>query len=125
MDVEKLAARAMENKSKSYSPYSKFAVGAALLTFDGEIFDGANVENASYGLTICAERVAAASAVAAGKKDFSAIAIACGEDFCRPCGACRQFLAEFSPNMQVIMVNESGAYQIASLSELLPRNFTF
>ena len=125
MEIQELATRALENRSKAYAPYSKFQVGAALLTDDNEIFDGANIENASFGLTICAERVAVTNAVVAGKKNFKAIAIACGSgDYCRPCGACRQFLAEFSPEMDVIMVNDKGASETVSLLELLPRNFS-
>lgn len=117
--------RALDNLLKAYAPYSKFSVGAALLTTDGEIFDGVNVENASYGLTICAERSAVVNAVAAGKHDFKAIAVACGNgDFCTPCGACRQVLAEFSPDMDVIMVNSEGETKTVSLAELLPNNFS-
>lgn len=125
MKKKELIARALKNRNKAYAPYSKFFVGAALLTADGEIFDGANVENASYGLTICAERVAATNAVVSGKKIFKAIAIACGGgDYCRPCGACRQFLAEFSPDMEIIMVNDKGEAQVMLLSQLLPSNFS-
>lgn len=125
MDTAALVARAIRNKEKAYAPYSKFAVGAALLTSDGEIYDGVNVENASFGLTICAERTAAVSAVASGKHHFKALAVACGgKDYCRPCGACRQFLAEFSPDMEIIMVNGLGESDIMSLAELLPCNFS-
>ena len=125
MDIKQLTQRALKNRDKAYAPYSGFKVGAALVTSDGEIYDGANIENSSYGLTICAERVAAAKAVTDGKHSFSAIAVACDDKgFCRPCGACRQFLAEFSPEMEIIMVNASGEWESNSLAKLLPFSFS-
>lgn len=125
MDIKQLTQRALNNREKAYAPYSGFKVGAAILTSDGEIFDGINIENSSYGLTICAERVAAAEAVAAGKRSFQAIAVACADEgFCRPCGACRQFLAEFSPEMEIIMVNANGEWESSSLAKLLPFSFS-
>src|SRR5271157_4697941 len=97
----KEARKAMKN---SYSPYSRFKVGAALLTDGGEIFSGTNVENCSYGLTICAERLAVYKAVSEGEKKFKAIAIvAGGKSCCYPCGACLQVLSEFVPDMDVIL----------------------
>ena len=125
MDIKELANRALLNRAKAYAPYSNFSVGAALLTSDGEVFDGVNVENASYGLTICAERSAVVNAVTAGKNNFQAIAIACGDgDFCAPCGACRQVLIEFSSNMDVIMVNSQGETKTQSIADLLPDDFS-
>lgn len=97
-------------REQSYSPYSKFRVGAALLCVDGEVITGANVENASFGLSICAERSAVVRAVAQGHQEFKAIAIcADGTRPTPPCGACRQVLLEFGPTMDVIMGGELGA----------------
>lgn len=112
------AARA---RNQAYAPYSKFAVGAALLTRSGGIFIGCNVENASIGLTICAERAAVAVAIAQGHNDFAAIAVVTDSAKpCAPCGACRQVLAEFNPTLQVVMATTSGATQEVSLADLLP-----
>jgi cytidine deaminase len=125
LDIKNLAQRALKNRDKAYAPYSGFKVGAALVTSDGEIYDGANIENSSYGLTICAERVAAVRAISEGKRSFLTIAVACDDEgFCRPCGACRQFLAEFSPEMEIIMVNASGEWESSSLAKLLPFSFS-
>lgn len=117
------AAQAREN---AYAPYSQFAVGAAIRTADGAVFAGCNVENVSYGLTVCAERNAVAAAVAAGKGELTAIAIVTGGDEpSAPCGACRQVLAEFSPEMTVIMSNPSATQvRRLKLSDLLPWQFT-
>ncbi|KAF1681675.1 cytidine deaminase [Veillonella sp. R32] len=121
--VEALLVAAKEAKQQSYSPYSHFAVGAALLCEDGTIFTGCNIENASYGLTNCAERVAIQSAVAAGQRSFQAIAIV-GDSIgpCMPCGACRQVLAEFKVPM-VHCETKSGVRSAYSLDELLPHSF--
>jgi cytidine deaminase len=119
-----LIQAAIQAQQRAYAPYSNFAVGAAILTAGGNVYPGANVENASYGLTICAERVAAATAVAAGDRDFVAIAIA-SRGGASPCGACRQFLAEFSPSMRVVTVdseNREYGYQ-STLDDLLPNRF--
>lgn len=112
---------AKETYKNAYSPYSKVKVGAALLTKDNLVFTGCNIENASYGLTICAERSALASAVSNGKKHFSKIAIASNQkrEF-SPCGACRQTLAEFNPKLKVIWNDKNGKTKKASLSKLLP-----
>ena len=117
------AARAV--RLKAYKPYSGFAVGAALRAKDGSIHVGCNVENASFGLTLCAERNALVSAVAAGVREFDAVAIAAtGEEpVAWPCGACRQVLAEFGMDWDVFVVGEGGAVLRGSLRELLPRNF--
>ena len=115
------ACKAMAN---SHSRYSSFPVGAALLSSNGTIHSGCNVENASYGLTICAERNAMAHAVTCGELKFSAIAIV--TDTPRPtppCGACRQALSEFSPELMVIMQTTKGEQLILSLDELLPYRF--
>ncbi len=121
MDKKLLIARAIEAKSKSYSPYSKFAVGAALLTRSGRVFTGCNVENISFRLTMCAEQGAVAAAVAHGDRDFEAIAVvADSESPIVPCGACRQMLAEFNPRMEVIMSTLEGTELVASLESLLP-----
>ena len=121
-----IAAKAVKAKSLAYSPYSKFRVGAALLTDNGKYFLGANIENSSYGLTICAERTAAFSAVLDGQKKFKAIAIASdAEDFCPPCGACRQVLLELcGGEIDVIMVNNKNEQKLFKLNELIPFSFS-
>lgn len=116
-----LISAAKHVKKNAYAGYSNFRVGAALLTDAGEIFAGCNVENASYGLTICAERNAAFQAVAQGHLHFRSIAIASDDaDFITPCGACRQVLAEFSPRMEIILTNRAGKKKITSLDALFP-----
>jgi cytidine deaminase len=114
---------ARENRARAYAPYSGFTVGAALVTESGEIFHGVNVENASYGLAICAERTAAVSAVAAGHRTFSAIAVAGPETtVTAPCGACRQFLNEFNPELTVAYTAPDGV-RMTTLDKLLPDAF--
>ncbi|MCF7849233.1 MAG: cytidine deaminase [Kiritimatiellales bacterium] len=124
IDLVKAAAEAAQ---KAYAPYSKFKVGAALLCADGTVFTGCNVENASYGLTNCAERTAVFSAVAAGNLEFEAIAIVAGGDAMPyPCGACRQVLAEFcDPHLTVHIASAGnpGVYETIRLGELLPHSF--
>jgi len=106
---KRLIQSAVKAKEKAYAPYSGFRVGASILTKSGKIYTGCNVENASYSLTICAERVAVFKAVSDGEIDFKTIAIAFdSEKFIYPCGACRQVLAEFSPNINIILVNVNG-----------------
>ena len=128
-DIDHLVKAATAASRKAYAPYSKFHVGAALQTVEGDTFTGCNVENASYGLTICAERNALFAAVAAGRKKFKAIAIvADGKAKPFPCGACRQVFAEFcGPDFPVIIasVNKPAAYEIVSLGALLPNTFKF
>jgi cytidine deaminase len=110
-------------RTMAYAPYSNFFVGAALLMDDGTIIGGCNVENASYGVTLCAERIAMGNAVASGKIHPLAIAVAGdASSFCSPCGACRQFLAEFNPNMDVILMKGGDLISIP-LRELLPYQF--
>lgn len=112
--------------SRAYAPYSRFRVGAALLDDRGQIHLGCNVENASYGLTICAERVAIVSAVAHERRTFAGIAVAT-EGGHAPCGACRQFLAEFAPDLRVLLVDANQPDQVTetSLDQLLPNRFGF
>ena len=125
MDRNELLTAAWLTRDLAYAPYSGFAVGAAIMATDGRIFTGCNVENLSFGLTMCAERVAVGSAVAAGKKDFRCIAVAADTDEAiSPCGACRQVLAEFNPGLAVFSANLSGKVQEFSLEHLLPRATT-
>lgn len=120
---KELMSRAKAYRERAYAPYSKFPVGAAVLMDDGSVFGGCNVENASFGVTICAERVAMSSAVAAGKTGPLAIAVAGGLGvFCSPCGACRQFLSEFNPRLEVLLMKE-GEIASFSLDILLPHHF--
>ena len=123
-DFEPLIEAALKVREHAYAPYSEFAVGAAVLTEDGNIFVGCNVENASYGLAICAERNAIASAIAAGKRKFVAVAIA-ATPLASPCGACRQFIFEFGDDIQVISVDatEPTSRQQWTSKELLPSGF--
>lgn len=119
-----LIEQSIESVKRSYSPYSRFKVGAAVLTKDNKIFTGTNIESISYSLTICAERVAVAKAVSEGHRNIKAIAIASNKRaFVSPCGACRQFLAEFCKDMSVILVKSKSDVKIFNLSELLPENF--
>lgn len=116
-----LIKAAEEARISAYAPYSQFSVGAALLTESGRIFRGCNVENISFGLTICAERSAVVSAVQAREQKFSAIAISAATQLpIVPCGACRQFLAEFNPNLTIWSTNASGTSTQWNLAELLP-----
>ena len=118
-----LLAFARQVHPRAYAPYSNFRVGAAVFA-GGEIFQGVNVENAAYGSTICAERAAALAAVTAGHTEFDAVAVVGDSDApCVPCGACRQFLAEFNPLMRIILGGRSDAVQVWRLDELLPEAF--
>jgi cytidine deaminase len=118
-----LAARAYQARAWAYAPYSHYAVGAALLTASGRIYDGVNVENAAYGDTICAERTAAVKAVSEGERDFVAIAVASSNGG-TPCGSCRQVLSEFGLEAPVLIVDDSGAIvQRTSVRALLPQAF--
>lgn len=122
-EIDQLARAAAQARDQAYAPHSHFYVGAALWIPGGEIVSGCNVENASYSLSICAERVATATAVAQGHRAFQAIAIA-SVGGVSPCGACRQFLSEFGNEMQIIMTDVlTGARQIRRLSQLLPDAF--
>ena len=109
---------------RAYVPYSRFPVGAALLCADGSVFTGCNVENAAYGSCICAERTALVKAVSEGRRDFVKLAVAGrGEDYCWPCGACRQMLFEFAPELTVLVARGDGNFVRVSLGELLPHGF--
>lgn len=126
MDDRALIAEAAAARANAYAPYSHFPVGAALLARSGAVYRGANVENASFGLTICAERAALFAAVAAGEREFDAIAIVADTSGpVRPCGACRQALAEFGVRLRVVMSNASGASETQTLDALLPATFRF
>lgn len=118
----KLYEAAEKAKENAYAPYSGFKVGAALKTKNGNIYIGCNVENVSFGATICAERTAACSAIAAGEKEFEAIAIAADRKATFPCGICRQFLCEFG-DIDVIIEMEEGL-KVFRLSELMPHSFS-
>ncbi|MEG2138670.1 MAG: cytidine deaminase [Oscillospiraceae bacterium] len=109
----------------SYCPYSHFPVGAAILCADGSVFTGCNVENAAYGSTLCAERTAIVKAVSEGHRDdWVKIAIVGrGADYCWPCGACRQMLCEFAPDLTVLVARGDGDFVSLPLSELLPHGF--
>ena len=125
MTDHELVSKAVEMQKFSYIPYSRFPVGAALLCGDGRVFTGCNVENAAYGSTICAERTALVKAVSEGyTSGFTAIAIAGqGGDYCWPCGACRQMLYEFAPDLRVLAVRGDGQFMEAALRDLLPHGF--
>lgn len=134
MNTQALIAAALAARAYSYSPYSGFAVGAALLAQDGRVYTGCNIENAAYSPTNCAERTAFFKAVSEGNLHFQAIAIVGGckdaplseRDFCAPCGVCRQVMAEFcdAKTFQVILAKSETDYQTMSLEALLPLGFT-
>ena len=120
-DLVKVASLA---RQRAHAPYSKYKVGAAIRTKRNKVHAGANVENASYGLTVCAERTAAFAAVNAGDKELDAIAIVIDDDqLPTPCGACRQVLAEFAPAMRVVLATTGGLRRATTLAELLPDPF--
>ncbi|XP_070757971.1 cytidine deaminase b [Enoplosus armatus] len=122
---EKLIHQSQEAKKQAYCPYSKFRVGAALLTTDNRVFTGCNVENACYNLGVCAERNAISKAVSEGYRRFRAIAIASDltDQFISPCGGCRQFMREFGSNLDVYLSKPDGSYQKMTVDELLPVSF--
>lgn len=121
---EDLITLALEARKEAYAPYSRFPVGAALLAESGQVYTGCNVENASYGLSICAERVALFKAVAAGERRFKAIAVVT-ETMATPCGSCRQALAEFGKDeFEIIVADPKGKMEIYTLGQLLPSSFT-
>jgi cytidine deaminase len=125
MNYSELLQIANKVKANSYSPYSKFRVGAVLLTDEGTLYSGVNVENASYGLTNCAERSAIFNAVSAGERKFKTIVLVSdAEDFITPCGACRQVLMEIGgKDLEVVMSNSENEIRILKLEELLPLSF--
>jgi cytidine deaminase len=121
---QRLIDTARRAREGAYAPYSNFPVGAAILTLTGELFSGCNIENASFGATICAERMAIFQAVNAGQRGFKALAvIADTPEPVAPCGLCRQVLAEFSPDCLVVMANLAGQWRLVDLNELLPFSF--
>lgn len=124
MDDEALVELAKKARAHAYAPYSGFAVGAAVLAADGRVFVGCNIENASYGLTNCAERTAIFSAVAAGARELRAlVVVADGALPCSPCGACRQVIAEFAVE-RIILANLKGSRRVVTKEELLPFAFS-
>ena len=124
-----LLEEALQARRRSYCPYSRFAVGAALLTTSGRVYTGTNVENASYGLSMCAERVALFRAVAEGERSFSKLVVVGGptdqepQALCPPCGACRQVLFEFAPDLEVLLGTARGIETRFPLRNLLPEPF--
>lgn len=123
-EIQKLIDRAIVVREKTYSPYSHFGVGAALVCEDGSIYEGCNIENASFGLTNCAERTAIFKAVSEGHTKFKALAVVADtEGPCAPCGACRQVMAEFKIPL-IIMGNLMGNIKIVTIEELLPFSFS-
>lgn len=125
MEYRDLIKKAREAQTFSYSPYSKFRVGAYLVASDGTTFNGCNVENASYGLSNCAERTAIFTAVANGKKSFQSITIVSdAESYIPPCGACRQVMLEFfDENTEIILANSENQYKVFKINDLMPFSF--
>lgn len=129
-EISDLIHKAFSIRKLSYSPYSRFAVGSALLCDDGEIYGGCNIENSSYPVGICAERTAISKAISSGKRDFKAIAIVGGLvnnsdlEYCPPCGMCRQFLSEFcDKNFVIILAKSLNEYKLIGFDEILPFPF--
>ena len=126
MTPEKLIELAKEAMTHAYVPYSGYKVGAALLCADGTVYCGCNIENAAYGPTNCAERTAIVKAISEGKREFLRIAIhGEGENYCMPCGACRQFLYEFAPDMEILCSKAGDRYVSYKLSALMPHAFNY
>lgn len=134
MTTRDLVGMALEARKNSYAPYSEFKVGAAILSTNGSVYTGCNIENAAYGETLCAEKVAAANAIAAGDKEFAAIAIVGFIDdtpeqdikYCYPSGSCRQFLSEFAmPDMRVYVAKTQEEVLGTTLSKLFPSSFSW
>mgnify|MGYP003295709165 CR=1 FL=1 len=126
VDEKELIEKAKEASTRAYAPYSKFHVGAALLTESGKVFQGCNVENVSFGATNCAERTAIFSAVASGERKFKKIVIFVDrKEFTPPCGMCRQVIAEFAPDMEILLANNEDKVLRTTIKELLPMSFDF
>lgn len=123
MDKKELFRKAVEAMPNAYAPFSNFKVGAAIIDKDGRVFTGVNVENSSYGATICAERTACLKGVSEGGKEFVALALVTSEGWGWPCGICRQFLFEFGPEMEIITGPDEDHLESKKLSELLPEGF--
>ena len=129
-EIRDLICRAMQAQQQAYAPYSRFFVGAALLAADGTVYTGCNVENASYPAGNCAERTAVFKAVSEGRREFAAIAVVGGpegavQDFCPPCGICRQVLAEFCDpeSFRIILAKNEEEYESYTMAEMLPHSF--
>lgn len=125
MNIEQLIEEAKKARERAYVPYSKFGVGAALLTTDGKVYHGCNIENAAYSMCVCGERTAIFKAVSEGDRDFQMLAVVADTDRpCSPCGACRQVIAELCPgDMKVVLTNLKGDILELTVDELLPGAF--
>lgn len=124
-NIEELIQIALDNKENSYSPYSNFRVSAVVMTKDGEIYKGVNIENASYPATICAERSALAAAISEGARDFDTIIITGDSVDTYPCGVCRQFMAEvLDQDTKIVIANSPTDYKTYSMEDLLPHSFS-
>ncbi|HSH36318.1 cytidine deaminase [Schnuerera sp.] len=123
MEKKQLIKKALEAQKKAYVPYSKFRVGAALLTEDGEVYTGCNIEIASYSPTLCAERTAIFKAVSEGHRNIKTIAIVGDSDYTYPCGVCRQVIREFGKDATIIIANTEEDFKEYKLDELLPYSF--
>ena len=128
MDYGRLLQLAEKARENAYAPYSHFRVGAALLCANGKVYTGCNIESASYGATVCAERTAICKAVSEGEREFSAIAISGAAEgkkgaFCAPCGICRQLLSEFCNSAMPVILGDENFHKIYTLGELLPLSF--
>ena len=123
MKYKELFRTAKEMTQKAYAPYSSFQVGAALLTTTGEVFTGVNVENSSFGATICAERTAFVKAISEGFQEFEAIAVATSVGQAYPCGICRQFMFEFGDNLKIITGKDEDHLTVTEITSLLPEGF--
>jgi cytidine deaminase len=125
IDFQELMNNAKEAAKNSYSPFSRFAVGAAVITPSGKIYKGCNVENSSFGLTNCAERTAIFKAVSEGEREIRAVAIySPNADSCYPCGACRQVMVELAPQMEVLLINQEGKQIFTTVEKLMPYSFS-
>lgn len=123
MKYRELFRTAQQAVRNAYAPYSRFKVGAALLTTSGEVFTGVNVENSSFGATICAERTACVKAVSEGYREFEAIAVAASDGEAYPCGICRQFMFEFGGDLKVVTGEDEDHLHITEIKDLLPEGF--
>lgn len=123
-NLSRLLAKAKEAQKRAVAPFSSFSVGAALETTAGEIYTGCNIEVSSYSLTICAERVALFKAVSEGETDFKTLVVMANtKEFCPPCGACRQVLVEYAPDIKIVLQNSNGKIKETTISNLLPEAF--